>query len=195
MAADKPETTAPKTDYPSFGREKRLWFAPGEKEPHQNMVETIDTILAAQSAYRERTRYFTNLYYNFQATATDPSNFYVEGGFLKYNLSQACVDTAASLVLANKPVPFWQTTEGTWKEQRSAKKCTQYVTGQFYRLGVHQLMKRTVMDGLRGGLGVAYGYIDEDNLAQVEHLHPLQWIQDHDEALWGRACAPSPRKS
>lgn len=162
---------------------EKPWYLADEKDMHRVLFDTVASIITDQASYRSEVRYFQDLYYNFQTTATR-GYYYAEGGNLKFNLAQACTDTAASLVLANKPVPFWQATDGTWREQRSARKCSQMITGQFHNLQIHKLLRRSVPDGLMGGLGALYGYLDAENIPRVDVLHPLQVVIDHDESLW-----------
>lgn len=161
----------------------QAWYLQERGKAHKRVTETISQIRSQQSSYRSDVRHYKNLYYNHQVTAAG-GNYYLEYGNLRFNLIQAVVDTAASILLANKPVPTWQTTAGDWKTQRSAKIKSQVVTGQFYQLGVHELARKVVYDGLIGGTGYLYGYVNSEGVPTIEHLNQLQVIVDHDEGLW-----------
>lgn len=163
----------------------QAWYLAEKNKSHKTLYQTVSQIRSKQISYREEFKHFQRLYHNYNTTAT--GGYYAfANGRLRFNVVAAMVDTAASILCANRPVPFFQTSLGNWGLQRKAKRRGAVVASQYFDLGVFDIGPKVIYDGLIGGLGVVRGYVDPaTGVPKLERVRPLALVMDHDEAING----------
>ena len=74
---------------------------------------------------------------------------------LPYNVCRQAADTLTAKIAKHRPLPQCLTQRGSWKNQKRARKMTQYLEGEFYRQRIYEKhASRIVRDAAIFGRGV-----------------------------------------
>lgn len=104
---------------------------------------------------------------------------------LPYNICRGAVDTLQAKASQQRPLPEVLTQRGNWKNQKRAKKQSQFLEGEFYRQRIHeQHAKMIVRDALIFGRG-ALKVWTEGKRIKVERAHPWELYADEWDARYG----------
>lgn len=64
---------------------------------------------------------------------------------LPYNLCRSAVDTLLAKIATQRPLPQVQTTKGSWKSQKRARKMTQFLEGEFWRQRIFEKQAKRIL--------------------------------------------------
>jgi hypothetical protein len=108
-----------------------------------------------------------------------------EQGTLPYGVCRSAVDTLTAKIAKHRPLPQVMTQRGHWKNQKRAKKMTQFLDGEFYRQRIYEKhAKMIVRDALVFGRGILKVWQDVDKI-RVERCHPWELFVDPWDARYG----------
>lgn len=104
---------------------------------------------------------------------------------LPYNLCRSAVDTLQAKIAKHRPLPQVLTSRASWKNQKRAKKMTQFLEGEFYRRRIFEThAPRIVRDALIFGRGVLRVHTLGEDIC-VERRHPWEVFHDEWDARYG----------
>lgn len=101
------------------------------------------------------------------------------------NVARQAVDTLCAKVAKHRPLPQCLTSRGNWKQQKRARKMTQYLEGIFYMTKVFEKFSSSwVRDAGVFGRG-ALKVVREGKCVRVERVHPWELMTDDWDARYG----------
>jgi len=104
---------------------------------------------------------------------------------LPYNVCRQGVDTLTAMIAKHRPLPQCLTQRGSWKNQKRARKMTQFLEGEFYRQRIYeQHAQRIVKDALVFGYGVLKVCTEGDKI-RTERTLPWELFVDEWDARYG----------
>lgn len=163
------------------------WWLARDNRVHSEVFATVEHIRAHSENRRRQDMHHMRLYGNLDVSGAGwtPIRTGIPGddGRMRYNLCASAVDTAASVIAQQRPRPHYLTTEGDFGLQRQARLRTKVLEGQFYDLGVYEIMPEVFIDAAVLGTGVVYGYIDADGKPIVERVLPMEMLVDHQDGI------------
>lgn len=180
------------------------WEAATEGKSDSDIVTALGTTVTTCRKRLSR-RYDADLFFTRLALGPDLSGLGARdsnrggGERSRFNLVQAAISTAASLIAHHKPMPLALTQEGDFKAMRRARKLTQALGGMFNSLGVHRITPKTFMDANYKTFGCLHGYLDEKGRPALQRVDPLELSFDPTEAYDGEPrsmyrCRPYSRE-
>lgn len=102
------------------------------------------------------------------------------------NICAMLAGTAVSKLVPNKPLPQVLTDEGSWKDQKRARKMGQYLKGDFYQSEVFESLAPLIYrDGATFGFGATKEVILGD-VSRTERILPWEVLIDEWDARNGR---------
>ncbi|MCZ6570635.1 MAG: hypothetical protein O7B23_10800 [Deltaproteobacteria bacterium] len=182
------------TVMPNVTGEKRAqirpWWKVEKRKAAQELFSTVGVLQRNQQGQIEEQMHYMRLYGNWDVSGRG----YVRTSLLRnvresrmrFNLVSSLVDTALSLFVGTRPKAAYITDKGDFELQQQAELRSQAIAGQLDDLGVHALAEAAALDGLVGGNGYLYGYLDDKTrLPIIERVLPLELLVDHQEAING----------
>jgi hypothetical protein len=104
---------------------------------------------------------------------------------LPYNVCRSAVDTLQAKIAKQRPLPQVLTQRGNWKNQKRARKMTQFLEGEFYRQRIFEGQSaRIVRDALVFGRGVLKVWAEGDQV-RTERVHPWELFTDSWDDRYG----------
>lgn len=101
---------------------------------------------------------------------------------LPHNVARMAVDTLTAKIAQHRPLPEVLTQRGSWKNQKRARKMTQFVEGEFYRQRIFEKQSpRIVRDAGVFGRGVLKIWVEADRIC-TERVHPWELFVDEWDA-------------
>lgn len=100
------------------------------------------------------------------------------------NIVQSMVDTVTSKITKNKPKPTFLTDGGDFKQQRRARRLTQFVEGQFQACDFYAKSAIAFLDSCIFGTGALKIFRDGKDI-KVERIFIDELVIDDREALYG----------
>lgn len=136
---------------------------------------------ATNRGLREDCRFHQELCSNFNVSGngTDGNSIFARRavGRMRFNLTQAAVDTGASLILSARTVPMAMTVDATYDLQRRAERWSRAIQGQFHKLGVFDLAADIGVDGLQTGTGFALGWVETERGPDGQPINPKPCLE------------------
>lgn len=104
---------------------------------------------------------------------------------LPYNVCRSAVDTLQSKVAQHRPLPEVLTQRGSWRNQKRAKKQTQFLEGEFYRQRIFEKhAKMIIRDAEIFGRGLLKVWV-EGRRIKTERALPWEVFDDEWDAKHG----------
>lgn len=104
---------------------------------------------------------------------------------LPYNVCRQAVDTLTAKIAKHRPLPQVLTQRGSWKNQKRARKMTQFLEGEFYRQRVYEKhAPRIVRDATIFGRGILKIWTEGDKI-RSERVHPWELFVDEWDGRYG----------
>lgn len=101
------------------------------------------------------------------------------------NVCRQAVDTLCAKVAKHRPLPQCLTSRGNWKQQKRARKMTQFLEGCFYGAQVYEKHAPTwVRDAGVYGRGILKAFRTGKKI-RVERVHPWELLTDDWDARYG----------
>lgn len=103
---------------------------------------------------------------------------------ITYNAVQSIIDTLVSKVGESKPRPYYLTSGGNYKQQRKAKKLSQFTDGVFYETKTYRIGAKAFRDGTIWGDGFIHAFTRNGKIQHERVLSSELWV-DEVEAQYG----------
>jgi hypothetical protein len=175
---------------PAENPERRWWTLKGQ--PCSDSIRDTVTRLTQAQQYRLRqavvsSRLYGNLSLQGNAGAAYARLLAAQSASkdrMTFNAIQSIVDTLVSHVGETKPRPFYLTSGGNYRQQRKAKKLSQFSDGVFYETKTYRKGPKCFRDGTIWGDGFMHVFTRGGKLHHERVLGSELWI-DEVEAQHG----------
>lgn len=164
------------------------WYQEPKGEVH-SAVQAVWNVVRDENAWRvDADEYHAGLY----ASSDRPGvrgrsrrGYEYGPATLPYNVCRSAVDTLQSKIAKQRPLPQVLTQRGNWKNQKRARKMTQFLEGEFYRQKIFEGQSaRIVRDALVFGRGVLKVWAEGDQV-KSERVHPWELFTDSWDDRYG----------
>ena len=179
--------TAAATLRPTGGNAR--WWAEPEGQAHTQLSAVVRHIKTRSTWRGEADRLHAELYAGGPGAAgiaLDARMHYEYiPGTLPYNVCRSASDTLVAKIAKHRPLPQCLTSRGNWKNQKRAKKMSQFLEGEFYRTRIFEKYgKLVVRDAAIFGRGILKIW-SENKKVNVERIHPWELFVDEWDARYG----------
>ena len=189
---------------------KAMWWTDTDDNLHKSVWSVVQRIESRQRARWTMNLTFASLYENMLRTGFGTAPMMIgtrgpAGGLIhtevlgsstrsSHNVVKSCIDTAVAKIAKAKPRVKFCTTEGSWSQQRKARKLTQYVDGLFYASDAYGEGIKVFRDACTFGTGILKVFADQSGNVKVERIVPLEIVIDDDDGIYGKPCQAHQRK-
>ena len=104
--------------------------------------------------------------------------------YATYNAVQSGIDTLTSHIGESKPRPYYLTSGGNYKQQRQAKKLTQFTDGVFYETKTYRKASKCFRDAAVWGDGFMYVFARGGKICHERVIGAELWV-DEVEGQYG----------
>lgn len=139
-----------------------LWFRQ-DKDLHRHVFAALDQIKSNQSNQWSDNAKLLALYED-AINVPGVINAASLSNTLAFNVVRSVIDTAASKIAANKPMPEFNTQDGDYRLQRKASLLTQFNNGIFDDNKTYSLMQDCFIDAALWGTGVIQVFASESTI-------------------------------
>lgn len=172
------------------GKSRRWWELAG-KDCAESLSSTVKLLQQRQAQRLRNMVMNARLYGNLGSLGSGSSAFGLTMAsapqpkkYASYNATQSGLDTMVSHVGETKPRPYYLTSGGDYKQQRQAKKLTQFTDGVFYECNTYRLGSDVFRDSGVWGDGFLYVFARGGKLVQERVIPAELWV-DEVEAQYG----------
>lgn len=179
---------------PSTGdQQDSRWWEKHEKDCADSVTSILQRLQKAQEARLRNMVRNARIYGNLGTLNTGSSAFGTllqptaapaAKRFATYNAAQSGADTLVSHIGQTKPRPYYLTSGGNYRQQRQAKKLTQFTDGFFYEVKAYRKGPQIFRDGLVWGDGFGFIYAKGGKLHLERVIGAELWV-DEIEAQYG----------
>lgn len=170
------------------------WYEAPKREVHEAVFQQVNYVKRQQSAQREAAVVHLETYAagNVAGLGTGEATsryYYVtddDAGTpeVRFNVTAALVDTAASLISQAPTVPQYQTTDGDFALAMRAEKASEVLQSQISR-EVQEIIKRAALDSMKVGTGFVFECFDPiTGMPGVQREHMLSVLVEHADGLY-----------
>jgi hypothetical protein len=162
------------------------WWTADKNKAANRLIEAFQQIDAEQRYRRDANIRHLRLYGNPVLMGLTGINYGISlpSARPKFNVVQSIVDTALAILGSNSPKIRFLTDGGNYEQQTRAKLLTQFVSGQFYKLGHYAKARQVFLDALVFGSGfIKYG-IDGDEI-YCERVFPDELLVEDIDGRYG----------
>jgi hypothetical protein len=166
------------------------WWKEPENEAHTKLFALADYIRESQTWQASMDRLHEQMYAGGRADCWDSSYDGAEyqEAALARNVSRSAIDTYVAKVFKHRPLPEILANKGNWRDQRRAKKMTQFVEGEFDKHKVFKRWARAIgRDSGVWGRGILKIDIDHEESKNIrcERVLPEELFVDAADAKHG----------
>jgi hypothetical protein len=170
--------------------ESSRWWAEPKGEASDCLIRVFRTVRDASQWRVDADEYHAGLYAGGIAAVGVkglPSRDYTYGPcVLPYNIARSATDTLVAKIAQHRPLPQVLTQRGNWRQQKRAKKMTQFIEGEFYQQKIFEQKAKTIVrDAAIFGRGVLAIYDDGDDIV-TERVFPWELFFDEWDARYGQ---------
>ncbi len=188
-----PEAKAkPKRDEERIGGDPgRRWWEKKGKECAESISTTVQFLQRVQAPRIRNMVANARLYGNFGSLGlgsttlnrltTQPTSTRT---YATFNATQSAIDTLVSHIGEMKPRPYYLTSGGDYRQQRTAKKRTQFIDGVFYETKSYRKGSECFRDAAVWGDGFMYVYARGGKLHHERVIGAELWV-DEVEGQYG----------
>jgi hypothetical protein len=180
----------PRSGLASEQADKRWWDKKG-KECAESVATRVKFLQQRQEARLRNMVKNARLYGNIGSMGLGSSAFGSLLGatpsvkrYATYNATQSGVDTLVSHIGESKPRPYYLTSGGNYKQQRQAKKLTQFNDGVFYETKAYRKGPLAFRDAAVWGDGFEYCFVRGGKVHFERVIGAELWV-DEVEAQYG----------
>lgn len=164
------------------------WYAEKKGEAHVSLLGVF-RVVYDEAAWRiDAHEYHAGLYASSEAPGVrghSKRGYSYGPATLPYNVTRGAVDTLVSKVAQHRPLPQVLTQRGTWKNQKRARKMTQFLEGEFYRQRIFEKHAPTIVrDAAIFGAGILKVWTDRDRIL-TERGYAWEYFVDEWDARYG----------
>lgn len=170
--------------------QQKPWYQADKNQAHKAVAPAVKFIKDQQRQQRRDIVHYLDLYSAGnvsglgEGATTERLTDYLYDNGTRFNLAGAVVDTAVSMIATAPAVPQYLTSDGDFSLIRRAEKRTQILQGQVSSLAA-DLLQEVFLDCAKTGTGIVHGFLNEDGLADLERVHPLEMLVEHTDGLYG----------
>lgn len=170
--------------------ESSRWWSEPKGEASDCLIRVFRTVRDASQWRVDADEYHAGLYAGGVAAVGVkglPSRDYTYGPcVLPYNIARSATDTLVAKIAQHRPLPQVLTQKGNWRQQKRAKKLTQFIEGEFYRQKIFEQKAKTIVrDAAIFGRGILAIYDDGDEIV-TERVFPWELFFDEWDARYGQ---------
>lgn len=165
-----------------------FWF--NETDPDNRAQALIDAanVLKESSTYRQQSNLrHARLYGNYDLTSFDARSYGRSASApqnkISLNVVASCIDTLSAKIAKTRPMPSFLTENGSYPQQRAAKRLDKFSMGLFNETQVHQVGVEAFMDGLKFDVG-AMKLSFKDKRICVERVFPGELFVDDTDGMY-----------
>ena len=130
---------------------------------HDTLYPLIRKIRERNQLRSHRNLVYAKLYGNTELLGVSSASYaqpnpVATANRVTWNVLQSCVDTQASKIAKNKPLPKFLTEKGDWEKQQKAMNLNKFIAGSFYKARTYQSSARCFVDGAVFGTGLKKVY-------------------------------------
>lgn len=165
------------------------WWAEPKGEAADCLIRVFRTVKDASGWRTDADEFHAGLYAGGIATVgvkgSPAANYEYGPNCLPYNIARSATDTLVAKIAQHRPLPQVLTQRGNWRQQKRAKKLTQFIEGEFYRQRIfEQKAKLIVRDAAIFGRGILAIYDDGEEIV-TERVLPWELYWDEWDARYG----------
>lgn len=171
-----------------MGTNSARWYDEPKNDVH-GVLGTVFRTVRDECAWRiDADEYHAGLYCASDQTGVrgiSRRDYTYAPATLPYNVVRSATDTLLSKVAKHRPLPQVLTQRGSWKNQKRARKMTQFIEGEFYRQRIFEKHWPTfIRDSLVFGRGALKIWTDGDK-TRTERTLPWELFVDEWDARYG----------
>lgn len=170
----------------------RRWWEKKGKECSDAISSTVNVLQQNQTSRLANMVSNARLYGNLGSLGGGSSTFGAllsarqpKKKFATYNATGSGIDTLVAHIGGTKPRPYYLTSGGDYKQQRQAKKLTQFNDGVFYETKAYRLGPMVFRDAAVWGDGLAKVLVRGGKIVFERKISAELWV-DEIEAQYGR---------
>lgn len=169
-------------------RQNARWHEEPKDQVHSTLVTVFNTVYDEESWRVDADEFHAGLYRQSErggVRGESMRNCEYEAATLPYGVCRSAVDTLTAKIAKQRPLPQVLTNRGEWKNQRRARKMTQYLEGEFYRQRLYEKHGKTIVrDALTFGRAALKIFVDGQDTI-VERAHVWELFVDRWDARYG----------
>jgi hypothetical protein len=167
---------------------RATWYREPKGEAHTTLVPVFKMV-RDQNAWRvDADEYHAGLYCSSDRPGVkgrSQKGYEYGPSTLPYNVCRSAVDTLQAKIAQHRPLPQVLTQKGSWKDQKRAKKQTQFLEGEFYRQRIFERQAKTIIrDAEIFGRGIIKVWV-EGRRIKTERVLPWELFDDEWDAKHG----------
>lgn len=164
------------------------WFTEAKDEVHTTLANVFRAVRDETAWRLDAAEFHAGCYRQSDAHGVRGSSragYEYGPATLPYNVTRSAVDTLQSKIAMHRPLPQVLTQKGSWKNQKRARKQTQFLEGEFYRQRVYEKHAATIVrDALIFGDGHLKVWAQADEI-RTERAFPWELYVDEWDAKHG----------
>lgn len=171
-------------------RSRKWWEAKGQ-ECAESIESTVNALQKAQEPRLRQAAISMRQYGNFSVFgpaaaiyAKAMSSQTAVKDRMTDNVTQYAIDTIHSKVMEGKPRPYFLTSGGNYRQQRKAKRLTQFEDGNFYQNKTYDLGGLATRDAMIWGDGFVHVFARGGKIRHERVMGSELWV-DEEEAQYG----------
>ena len=180
-----------RTDNRLGDQASRRWWEKTGKECAESITSVVQFLQQAQAPRLRNMVMNARLYGNMGTLGIGSSSFGTllqspaqAKKFATYNACQSGIDTLVSHIGESKPRPYYLTSGGNYKQQRQAKKRTQFIDGVFYETKTYRKGSECFRDAAIWGDGFMHAFVRGGKIQHERVIGAELWV-DETEAQYG----------
>ena len=159
----------------------------GADNIHNRLVDYADALQRMADSDHNKNRARERIYEGHELLNNRAAIVSLEAagiGIAKLNATKSIIDTFASRLSKDRPMPNFNVDDGDWQLKRKAKKYRQFIVGQMMETEFDDLSREALLDG--GVLGNGYTRIDSDDDVFAERVPVNEILYDKRECRYGK---------
>lgn len=165
--------------------EKQHWFNAEEGEVNRQVFDYVSRVERDQWSTFNRFVQLEALYDPNANTAGNPTNTTETPGLVIENVIASCVDTVHAQIATVDVLPKYETDNGGWTVQKTAKRLGRYAEGLGKLLEIPKTCKRAFKSMPKKGTGVVKVYVNHWDEVKVEAVRIDDLVVDEAECRNG----------
>jgi len=170
------------------------WWVPTLQsfERHKKLISAITRIRKTQVSRKESDLRNMRLYGNAPIMGFGLTNYarpaILGSSKIGLNVVKNCSDAFVAKVTKDRPKISFVTSGADWDLQQRARELEKFVDGQFYELGIYEIMPQVMLDTCIFGTGFLKFFIHGNGKAariKCERVFPWEIVIDDQEGLYG----------
>lgn len=161
------------------------WWQDDKGDAHDSVGARLEFLSDQNREMRQDNLLYLNIAANWNVDGSGsfgPVYWRTSDRKIRRNVCAAALDTAASLIAANRTIPSYQTSNGSFQTSRKAEQRARVLHAQMWQLGAFDLGIDAFYDGAICGTGITHGCVDPDSgLPRLIRVMPNSLLVDASE--------------